>query len=162
MRARRCCGTSTEPVRDRSKRRKAPTLGGDVAGDVKQHYLAADAFSAHDRDGFLAITDPGIKLISRHVALEGNGHLRGHAAVRGWWETLLSAYPDFTSQIEDVRDLGDVTIGRQHFRGQGIGSQADMEQESWQVTKWRDNKAVWWRSCLTEADALSEAAGLQT
>jgi ketosteroid isomerase-like protein len=129
--------------------------------NVEQHYRAADAFSDHDLDGFLAITDPGIELISRHLALDGSAHLRGHAAVRRWWETLLSVYPDFTSEVEDVRDLGDVTIGRQHFRGQGIGSGAEMEQESWQVTQWRDSKAVWWRSCLTEADALSEAAGLQ-
>jgi hypothetical protein len=129
--------------------------------NVEQHYRAADAFSGHDLDGFLAISDPEIELISRHLALDGGGHLRGHAAVRRWWETLLSVYPDFTSDIEDVRDLGDVTIGRQHFHGQGIVSGAEMVEETWQVTKWRDSKAVWWRSCRTEAEALSEAAGLQ-
>ena len=126
---------------------------------VDLHYRAAEAFSGHDLDGFLAITDPDIELVSRHLALDGGAHLRGHAAVRRWWETLLSVYPDFTSEIEDVRDLGDVTIGRQHFHGQGFVSGAEMVEETWQVTKWRDNKAVWWRSCRTEAEALREAAG---
>jgi hypothetical protein len=34
-----------------------------------------------------------------------------------------------------------------------------MEQRQWQVTRWHDNKAVWWKSCPTEAEAL-EVAGL--
>ena len=126
--------------------------------NVEQQYRAADAFSRRDLDAFLAICHPDIELVSRHLALDGSGHLRGHAAVRRWWETLVDVYPDFTSEIEEVRDLGDVTIARQHFRGQGTESGTQMEQAAWQVTKWRDNQAVWWQSFSTEADAL-EAAG---
>jgi ketosteroid isomerase-like protein len=125
--------------------------------NVEQQYRAADAFSRRDLDAFLAICDPEIVLISRHLDLEGSGHLRGHAAVRRWWESLLSVYPDFTSEIEDVRDLGDVTVARQAFRGEGVGSGAQMEQTQWQVTRWRNNRAIWWRSCATEADALEVA-----
>ena len=127
--------------------------------NVEQQYLAADAFSRHDLDAFLAICDPNIRLVSRHLELDGSGHLRGHAAVLRWWETLLSVYPNFTSEVEQVRDLGDVTIARHHFPGEGMGSGAQMEQRHWQVTRWRHNKAVWWRSCPTEAEAL-EAVGL--
>jgi ketosteroid isomerase-like protein len=126
---------------------------------VEQHYRAADAFSRHDFEAFVAICDDDIELVSRHLELEGSGHLRGHAAVRRWWSTLLSVYPDFTSEIEEVRDLGDVTIAQHAFRGEGIESGAQMEQRQWQVTRWRDNKAVWWKSCPTEAEAL-EVAGL--
>lgn len=129
--------------------------------NVDQHHRAAGAFSSHDLDAFLAICDPDIELISRHLQLDGSGHLRGYAAVRRWWETLLSVYPDFTSEIDDVRDLGDVTVARHHFRGEGIKSGAAMEQTHWQVTKWRQGKAVWWRSCPTEAEALQEAAVMQ-
>lgn len=128
--------------------------------NVEQQYRAADAFSRRDLDALLAICHPDIVLVSRHLELDGSGHLRGHAAVRRWWETLLSVYPDFTSEIEEVRDLGDVTVARQLFRGQGIKSGAQMEQSQWQVTRWRDNKAVWWRSFPTEAEAL-KAAGLR-
>ncbi len=127
---------------------------------MKQQHRAADAFSRQDLDGFLAVCDPEIELVSRHLALDGSGHLRGHAAVRRWWETLLSVYPDFTSEVEEVRDLGDVTIACHHFRGQGSGSGAQMEQRHWQVTRWRDGKAVWWQSVPTEAEAL-ELAGAQ-
>jgi ketosteroid isomerase-like protein len=79
-------------------------------------------------------------------------------AVRRWWETLLSVYPNFTSEVEEVRDLGDVTIARHAFRGQGTESGAQMEQKQWFVTRWRNGKAVWWQSLPTEAEAL-EAAG---
>ena len=103
--------------------------------NVEQQYRAADAFSRRDLDAFLAICDPDIELVSRHLQLEGSGHLRGHAAVRRWWETLLTVYPEFTSEIEKVQDLGDVTVARQHFRGQGIASGVQMEQRQWIVTK---------------------------
>jgi ketosteroid isomerase-like protein len=128
--------------------------------NVDQQYRAADAFSRRDLDAFLAICDPDIELVSRHLALDGSGHLRGHAAVRRWWETLLSVYPDFTSEIEEVRDLGDVTVAQQRFRGQGIQSDAPIEQMQWFVTQWRGGKAIWWRTFQSEAEAL-EAAGLR-
>ena len=35
-----------------------------------------------------------------------------------------------------------------------------MDQSQWQVTRWRDRKAVWWQSFPTEAEAL-EAAELR-
>ena len=127
--------------------------------NVEQQYRAADAFSRRDLDAFLAICDPDIELISRHLALDGSGHLRGHAAVRVWWDSLVGVYPDFTSEIEEVRDCGDMTVGRQQFRARSSGSGTQMEQTAWHVAKWRDNLAVWWRSFSTEAEAL-EAVGL--
>jgi ketosteroid isomerase-like protein len=128
--------------------------------NVEQQYRAADAFSRHDLEAFLAICDPDVKLVSRHLQLDGSGHLRGHAAVRRWWETLRSVYPNFTSEIDEVQDLGDVTVARQHFRGEGVASGAQMEQRQWIVTKWRHNRVVWSRSCPTEAEALEVAQAM--
>jgi ketosteroid isomerase-like protein len=125
--------------------------------NVEQHRRAADAFSRRDLDAFLAICDSEIQLVSRHLELEGSGHLRGHAAVRRWWESLRSIYPDFTSTVEEIRDLGDVTVARHSFRGQATHSDDPLEQTQWFVTQWRDEKAVWWRALFTEADALEVA-----
>ena len=72
---------------------------------------------------------------------------------------MLIVYPNFTSEVEEVRDLGDVTIARHAFRGQGSESGAQMEQTQWFVTRWRDNKAIWWQSLPTEAEALEAAGG---
>ena len=126
--------------------------------NVEQQYRAADAFSRRDLDAFLAICDPDIVLVSRHLELEGSGHLRGHAAVRRWWETLLSVYPDFTSEIEEVRDLGDVTVARQRFRGQGIQSDAPSSRCQWFVTSGATVRPSG-GALPDEAEAL-EAAGL--
>ena len=125
--------------------------------NVAQHYRAADAFSRQDLHGFLEICHPEIVLVSRHLELDGSGHLRGHESVRRWWETLLAVYPDFTSEVDEMRDLGDVTIACHHFRAEAVGSGAPMEQRHWQVTRWRDGKATWWQSLPTEAEALEVA-----
>ena len=125
--------------------------------NVEQQYRAADAFSRHDLDAFLAICDPDVELVSRHLQLEGSGHLRGHAAVRRWWELMITVYPDFTSEIDNMQDLGDVTVARQHFRGEGTTSGVQIEQTQWIVTKWRHNRVFWTRSCPTEAEALEVA-----
>jgi hypothetical protein len=45
------------------------------------------------------------------------------------------------SEIEEVRDLGDVSVARQRLRGQGTKSGAQMEHSQWQVTRRRDSKA---------------------
>ena len=130
---------------------------GSRQENVEQQYRAAEAFSRQDLDAFLAVCHSDIELVSRHLELEGSGHLRGHAAVRRWWESLRSIYPDFSSEIEDVRDLGDVTVARHHFRAQSIRSDAPIEQTQWFVTQWRDGKAIWWRVLSNEVDALEVA-----
>ncbi len=129
----------------------------DMGENVEQQYRAADAFSRRDLDAFLAICHPDIELVSRHLELEGSGHLRGYAAVRRWWESLRSIYPNFTSEIEEVRDLGDVTVARHHFRAQSTRSEAPVEQTQWFVTQWHDGLAIWWRVLSNEADALEVA-----
>jgi ketosteroid isomerase-like protein len=127
--------------------------------NVEQQHRAAKAFSRRDLDGFLEVCDPEIELVSRHLELDGSGHLRGHAAVRRWWETLLAVYPDFTSEVKEIHDYGEVTIARHDFRGDMEGSQSSMEQVQWQVTRWRDGKAVWWQSLPSKEEAM-EVAGV--
>jgi hypothetical protein len=65
-------------------------------------------------------------------------------------------------EVEEVRDLGDVTVAQVRVRGHGshgmeVGS--SMEQTQWHVTEWGHKKAIWARICRSEAEAL-EAAGL--
>jgi ketosteroid isomerase-like protein len=128
--------------------------------NVELAYRVQDAFNRRDIDAFLALCDPEVELISRIVELEGGGPHRGHDGVRSWWQNLLGVSRDLKSEIDEVRDLGDVTVARVRLRGHGIGSDAPMEQTAWHVTEWRHNKAIWWRVFLSEAEAR-EAAGLK-
>ena len=123
--------------------------------NVELRYRAADAFNRHDLDALLALCDPDLVFISRHLGLEtGERVLHGHHGVRIWWDSLLGIFPDFRTELEEVRDLGDVTVTRHHLEGHGIGSGVPMEQTNWDVTKWRGEKAIWWRAFRTEAEAL--------
>ncbi|MEK6326169.1 MAG: nuclear transport factor 2 family protein [Actinomycetota bacterium] len=128
--------------------------------NVELAYLASDAFNRRDLDAFLALTDPGVEAHSRIVELEGGGPYRGHDGIRRWWKDVFAIVPDLSHKIEEVRDVGDVTVVRVRQRGRGLESDAPIEQTQWFVTKWRDKKALWWRVLLSEADAL-EAAGLR-
>ena len=92
--------------------------------------------------------------------MEGGGVYTGHEGAGRWWENLLGVFPDFRAEIDEVQDLGDVTVTRLRLRGQGMESDAPMEQTNWQATEWREKKAIWWRTFRSEAEAL-EAAGLR-
>jgi ketosteroid isomerase-like protein len=127
---------------------------------VELAYRAADAFNRRDLDAFLALCDPDVEHYSRLVELEGGGPYRGHAGIRNLWEGLIAISPNFSMEIEEVRDGGDVTITQVRARGRGGESDAPMEQRQWIVTRWRNGKSTWSRIVLSEADAL-EAAGLR-
>src|ERR671918_855187 len=71
----------------------------------------------------------------RRLTSSRNDEDRNKTRALRWWETLLAVYPDFTSDVEEIRDLGDVTIACHNFRGQANGSGAQLEQRHWQVTR---------------------------
>jgi hypothetical protein len=127
-------------------------------GNVELAYRAYDAFNRRDWDSFIALIDEEVEAESRLVVMEGAYH--GHEGLRRWWNDFLGAFPDYTAEIEEMRDLGDITLG--HIRGWGHSAASDMPlvDPFWQPIRWRDGKCVWWRNCSTEAEAL-EAAGLQ-
>ena len=116
-------------------------------------------FNRRDLDAFLALLDANVEFNTRIVELEGGGPFRGHDGVRRWWKELFEVFPDFSSEIEEIRDLGDTTITRVLLHGQGIGSDAVTEQRQWIVSEWRGRKAIRWLSFGSENEAL-EAAGL--
>jgi hypothetical protein len=91
------------------------------------------------------------------VAMAGGYH--GHAGLRQWWDAVLGAMPDYTVEIEELRDLGDVTLAHSRGLGHGATSATPVIDPFWQALRWRNRKIVWWRNCSTEAEAL-EAVGL--
>jgi ketosteroid isomerase-like protein len=127
--------------------------------NVELVYRVHDAFKRRDLDALLALADPDMEYFPRIRELEGGGPYRGHAGIRSWWESILGIAPDFGTEVESVRDIGDITVARVHIRGHGIASGATMEQTIWQVAEWRQKKCVRWRTFASEAEAL-QAAGL--
>jgi ketosteroid isomerase-like protein len=128
--------------------------------NVELLHHAFDAFNRRDLDAFLALCNPDLEFISYWMQVEGGGAYRGHDGVRDWWERLLDVYPDFTGEIEEVRDLGDRTIARVRVHAHGIGSDMPMGQTMWHVCEYRHGKVIGWRFVNSEAEAF-EAAGLR-
>jgi hypothetical protein len=116
-----------------------------------------DAFNRRDWDAFVALVDEEVVSESRLVAVEGGYH--GHEGLRRWWEDLLDVFPDYVLEVEEMRDLGDVTLGHMRGRAHGAGSATPLIDVFWQAVRWRDGKIVWWRNCATEEEAL-RAIGL--
>jgi SnoaL-like domain len=89
--------------------------------------------------------------------MEGNYH--GHAGIRRWWGHLLDVFPDFATEVGEVRDLGDATLATMRIRGHGADSDAPVDAPLWLAARWRRGKCVRWGAYRSEADAL-EAVGL--
>jgi ketosteroid isomerase-like protein len=128
--------------------------------NVELTYQAANALNRRDLDAFLALSDPDLEFHSRLVELEGGEPYRGHDGIQSWWENVLRVFPDFSTEIEQVRDLGDVTVTRARLSGHGTESDAPWEQTQWHVVEWRHKKSIRWRIFMSEAEAL-KAAGLR-
>jgi ketosteroid isomerase-like protein len=126
--------------------------------NVELVHHAYDAFNRRDLDAFLAALDPDVELTPRTMELEGGSYC-GHDGVRDWWRTLFAVFPDFSTEILEVRDRGDSLIVGARVRGHGVEGGAPFEEVWWQAIKVRDGKATWWQNFGREAEAL-EAAGL--
>ena len=120
--------------------------------------LMYEVFNRRDIDAMLALMHDEVEIESRLVALEGCYH--GHEGVRRWWNNLLDGLPDYKGEIEELRDLGDITLVKVRGRAHGAVSNSPVVETFWQPIRWRDGMCIWWRNCATEAESL-EAIELQ-
>jgi len=127
--------------------------------DVQQYRRLATAFRERDLDGFLSIFAPDADFAPRSTALDSDGPFHGHEGIRRWWAGMFAIVSDYQAEIDEIRDLGDVTFSRVRLIGHGIESGAPFEQTQWHVVEWQGGTIRRWRTLGTEAEAL-EAAGL--
>ena len=110
-----------------------------------------EAFNRRDLDAALALMHDGVELARRLGALEG--YYRGHEGVRRWWSNLLEFFPDYAAEVEEVDDLGDMTLGRIRGTAHGAASSTPVVETWWQLIRWSDGQCIWWRNFATEAEA---------
>jgi hypothetical protein len=132
----------------------------------------ADAFNRRDWTAVLALTDEEIRVEARpdeEIQVETRPHeeirvesrrvstertyrvYHGHEGLRRWWDTFLGSFPDYTIEVMELHDLGDMTLVR--MRGQWHDGSTLLVDLFWQTLRWRHGKCVWWRAYATEEEA---------
>jgi hypothetical protein len=111
-----------------------------------------EAFNRRDLDAMLALMHDDVEIEPRLGAMDGAYH--GHEGVRRWWSSLLDYLPDYTAEVEELRDLEGVVLAHVRGRGHGAASLAPVVETWWQSIRWRDRRCVWWGNFATEAEAL--------
>ena len=123
---------------------------------------ARAAWDAHDLDAFLAEADPQIEWhTALERALEGSGSTyRGHEGVRKAWDEYRGeAWGGFTSQVQEIRDLGESVLLLGHLDVTGRTTGIELSQEFGQLVTFRGGKILRSRDFLSHTEALA-AAGL--
>lgn len=124
--------------------------------NIELVHRAYDAFNRRDLDAFLALMSVDVQAVPLAAAIEGE--YLGHDGIRRWWNSVFDVFPDFTIEVVDQRELGDMTVAHVRYRGHGAGSDTPFETAVCQVAEWRDSKVVWWSNHPTEAEALEAVA----
>jgi ketosteroid isomerase-like protein len=115
--------------------------------------LMNQAFNSRDLNRFLALMHDEVEIEPRVGALEGD--YQGHPGVRRWWSDLLDFLPDYAAEVEELDELGDMTLGRIRGTAHGAASSTPVVETWWQLIRWRDGKCIWWRNFAIEAEALA-------
>ncbi len=92
--------------------------------------LMYEAFDRRDLDGMLALMHDEVEIEPRLGALEGD--YRGHEGVRRWWSDLLDVLPDYAAEVDELDDLGDMTLGQIRGTAHGATSSTPVVETWWQ------------------------------
>jgi ketosteroid isomerase-like protein len=126
--------------------------------NVALQHQVVDAINRRDLGLVLTLMDADVEAVSMLCGMEGE--YRGHAGMRRWLENVFDAFPDFAIDVDEVRDLGDLTLTSLRMHGHGADSDTPFNSPLWVVSRWRRGKMLRWRSYFSEAEAV-EAAGLR-
>ena len=121
---------------------------------------ARAAWDAHDLDAFLAEADPQVEWhTALERALEGSGSTyRGHEGVRKAWDEYRGeAWGGFTSQVQEIRDLGESVLLLGHLDVTGRTTGIELSQEFGQLVTFRGGKILRSRDFLSHTEALAVA-----
>ena len=84
---------------------------------------------------------------------EGRSY-RGHAGVQDWWESVHTSLGGITYELVAFEELDDGVLSELIVSGEVEG--VLVHQRMWQAARIQDGRALWWRTCRSEAEARDE------
>ncbi len=127
--------------------------------NVELSHRVADAFNRRDLDAFVALMDDDVE--GHPLAMDMEGGYCGHAGTRRWWNAQFDSFPDLTIEVLEMNELGDATVAALRMRGHGAGGSVPVDVTIWRVSRWRDQKCVWWGTFRSETDAVQAVGASQ-
>ena len=127
--------------------------------NVELVYRWYEAMRRRDAEACVSDSAADAEIVSYLMGVEGTVYW-GHAGVRRYLDEVFSIFPDWHPEIMGTTDYGDTVIAEIRMAGRGAGSGLDIEQTTWQVTRFRDGKMAGFTAYGTRAAAL-EAIGLR-
>jgi ketosteroid isomerase-like protein len=116
------------------------------------------AYNRGDDGAFLKLLAPDAELRDLANAPDQSGIVKGRDAIREVWALWTAAFDEFSADIEEYMDEGNVVICDVHWRGQGKGSGMLVDQRQFDVYELREGQIV--RATLgyrSKAEALEDA-----
>ena len=124
--------------------------------NVELLYRWYDAFRQHDNEACIRDSAADVEIVSYLLGVEGTVY-KGHAGLRRYIDQVFGVFPDWHARIVGTIDHGDTVIAEIRMAGSGAASGLEIEQTTWQVTKFRDGKMTGFTAYGNRATALEAA-----
>lgn len=130
-------------------------MASELADRVHRAYTA---FAERDIDTMVELTDPEVRFTSLVMESEGTEY-HGHDGLREYFARLVDVLPDWRPELREIEEHDDRVLIRARIIATPPGGSVPLEQEMWQVIRFRDDRAMWWGFFRTEEEARDALAG---
>jgi ketosteroid isomerase-like protein len=121
-------------------------------------YRWYEAFRQHDNEACVRDSARDVEIVSYLLGIEGTVY-KGHVGMRRYIDQVFGTFPDWHAWVVQTIDHGDTVIAEIRMAGRGAGSGLEIEQTTWQVTRFRKGKMAGFTAYGDRAAAL-KAVGL--
>ena len=126
--------------------------------NVEVVYRWYEAFRRHDNEACVRDSAADVEIVSYLLGVEGTVY-KGHTGLCRYIDQVFAVFPDWHARVVQTIDHGDTVIAEIRMAGRGAGSGLEIEQTTWQVTRFREGKMAGFTAYGNRAQAL-EAVGL--
>jgi ketosteroid isomerase-like protein len=107
--------------------------------NVELLYRWYEAFRQHDNEACVRDSASDVEIVSYLLGVEGTV-FKGHAGMCRYIDQVFGVFPDWHAWVVGTIDRGDTVVAEIRMAGRGASSGLEIEQTTWQVTRFREGK----------------------